>query len=109
MIKRVHPHPRKKPMRITFHGNIPVAETMVFEEIFEEPLQLDQEEKADILADSFAVWLFVDGELAGESYGIKLGDLDEKLEDCENESPQTVYCYSIALLPSFVVKRWGRS
>jgi hypothetical protein len=94
-------------VRITFNGYLPVAETMCFEEVFEESLQLDKEEKAKILEKGFPVWMRVDGELAGESYGIALRDLKEKIEDCENESPSTVYCYSTALLPKFRSKGLG--
>lgn len=94
-------------MKITFKGDVPVSETMVFEEVFEESLQLDEEEKAEILAKGFPVWMFVDGEMAGESYGIALRYLKEKIEDCDKEAPSTVYCYSTALLPKFRSKGLG--
>lgn len=90
-------------MKITFKDNVNVSETMVFDELFEESLQLDEEEKLTLLQQSTAaVWMLVDGKLAGETYGIPLDKLAEKIEDCEdNYDSATVYCYSTALLTEF--------
>jgi GNAT superfamily N-acetyltransferase len=74
---------------------------MVFEELFEPNLQLDKEEKQRIIEKGIAVWLYVNGVLAGEIYGATLESLGEQIEDTEKETLDTVYCYSTAVLPHF--------
>jgi hypothetical protein len=89
-------------VKITFSCSVPIEDTLVFEEIFEEPLRLSLEEKAELReANWWAVWMLVDGVLAGEAYGVRLADLDEEIEDCRGEDPATIYCYSTGLLPQF--------
>ncbi len=74
-------------------------ETMIFESLFEPELALDEEEKEEILNHSIAAWMFVNGQLIGETYGILLGDSDEEIEDTKDEEEGVVYCYSTAILP----------
>lgn len=92
-------------MTIKFAPFLPIAETMVFEESFEESLRLDAEDKIPILATGVAAWLFVDGVLAGETYGISPRALmivaDDEIEDCDPSDDSSVYCYSTAILPAF--------
>jgi GNAT superfamily N-acetyltransferase len=94
-------------MILTFRSDVPIPETMGFEEIFEEELQLDEEEKSTLISQGMPVWMFVDGELAGETYGICLKHLDERIEDTDLEDGGTVYCYSTALLDKFRRKGLG--
>lgn len=96
-------------MRITFKTSYSVPETMPFEDIFEEELRLSIDEKMTLLSKSESgLWMLVDGELAGETYGIRLNKMDEQIEDCENEEKlTTIYCYSTALLPKFRGKGLG--
>lgn len=94
-------------MIVTFTSYVPVRATLVFEDIFEEELQLEEKEKVELLGSALARWMYVDGELAGETYGVQLNYLHEKIEDCEKESLDTVYCYSTALLPKFRRKGLG--
>ena len=94
-------------MKITFKEYLPVLETLVFEDVFEEELQLDEKEKLELMSYGVSRWMFVDGELAGETYGIQLNYMHEKVEDCEKESLESVYCYSTALLPKFRGKGLG--
>ena len=60
--------------RITFKYDVPLEETMEFETVYHPNLQLDLADKKEIweTPGAFFVWMYVDGELAGESYGIPL-------------------------------------
>lgn len=59
---------------ISFRYDVPLEETMAFEAVYQESEQLDLSKKRRIwdAPGSIFVWMFVDGELAGESYGIPL-------------------------------------
>jgi hypothetical protein len=94
-------------MKLTFTTQEP-AGSLDFESCYEEELQLDPEEKAEILAapeQTLCLWMFVDGELAGETYGASPHDLfaaiEEEIEDCDKNDPLAVYCYSTTILPKF--------
>jgi hypothetical protein len=67
---------------ITFSYDVPLEQTMAFESVYHEALQLDLAEKKEMwdTPGSVFVWLSVDGELAGESYGIPLASCDEPIE-----------------------------
>jgi GNAT superfamily N-acetyltransferase len=97
-------------MIITFKEYMPTDETMEFEGIFEENLQLDEDEKDKLLNAGVPLWMFVDGELAGETYGVSMRFLREKeeIEDCTGEADSTCYCYSTALLSRFRGKGLGK-
>lgn len=90
---------------IKFCASMPVQDTMVFESCYEDALQLASEDKTPILANGIAVWMLVDGELAGETYGIAPRSLaiiaDEEIEDCDPEDDASIYCYSTTILPKF--------
>jgi len=55
--------------------------------------------------------MFVDGELAGESYGVPLSSCDESIEGLANitdiEQKAGIYCYSNTILPSFQKRHMG--
>ncbi len=80
---------------------------MVFESVYHDALQLDLAEKKEIwdAPGSIFVWLSVDGELAGESYGIPLRSCDEAIEGLtaltEGEKKTGIYCYSNTIVPPF--------
>ncbi len=86
---------------ITFKSKMPIKETMMFEDIFEPELRLGVEDKADLLASCVTVWMFVDGKLAGEIYGVRHTDFDEEIPDVSHAEPGMFYLYSAALLPEF--------
>jgi hypothetical protein len=88
-------------MILTFKTKMPIAETMAFEDVYEENLRLDAPYKAQIVRDGVAVWMFVDGELAGETYGISPARIDEEIEDLPERDPAVIYCYSTTLFPKF--------
>ncbi len=92
---------------IKFSYDVPLEQTMAFEAVYHEALQLDLAEKKEIwdAPGSIFVWLSVDGELAGESYGIPLESCDEPIEGLDaltaSEKKTGIYCYSNTILPSF--------
>ena len=92
---------------IKFNYEVPLERTMAFEMIYHEALQLDLSEKKEIwdAPGSIFVWMFVDEELAGESYGIPLASSEEPIEGLFNltdsEKKTRIYCYSNTILPSF--------
>jgi len=62
-------------MKIEFKNNVTVKDSMIFESIFEEELQLSLEEKTELLENCEKTWMFVDGEIAGEIYTISVQKL----------------------------------
>jgi GNAT superfamily N-acetyltransferase len=106
---------------ISFRRNVPTSETMVFEEVFAENLQMETvEEKEELLEKALTVWMFVDGKIAGETYGYAVPDIDEDIPGVEgfcfsdgkarkdNVPEQTFYMYSTAILPEFQRKGYAR-
>ncbi len=81
---------------------------MHFEAVYEETLQLDREYKTMIVRDGIAVWMYVDGVLAGETYGISPAKIDEDIEDVPARDPHVMYCYSTTLLPQFQGKNLSK-
>jgi hypothetical protein len=98
---------------IKFKYDIPLEETMAFEAVYPKELQLDLSQKKEIwdATGSIFVWLLVDGELAGEAYGIPLSSSHElskrlaDLADCEKKS--AINCYSNTVLPRFQNQGFG--
>jgi len=92
-------------MVFEFRSALPIAETMVFEKCYERRLQLTAEDKIPLLANGLATWLFVDGTIAGETYGLtpKVMNIiaDEKIEDCDPLDDRNLYCYSTTVLPAY--------
>jgi hypothetical protein len=86
---------------ITFIPKIPTRDSLIFDKCYEPELQLDLDEKSKLLNSAIAAFMLIDGVLAGETFGVQLKDLDEEIEDCTNEPPQSVYCYSTTILPAF--------
>jgi hypothetical protein len=60
-------------MKIEFTNDVSVVDSMVFESCYEKPLQMELEEKRELLGPSaIVVWMRVDGKLAGEACGAPL-------------------------------------
>lgn len=90
-------------MKISFkdYSQITIPATMVFDEQYPEQLQFDEEEKKEVLANAaVAIWMFVDGKLAGECYGTPVTQLGEEIPDTA-EYPYALYCDSTTILPEF--------
>ncbi len=89
-------------MKITFRSDVSLEATMVFEACYEPELAMKLADKAELRDTGWvAIWIFVDGRLAGETYGIRLENLDEEIEDCAAQDPAAIYCYSTTILPEF--------
>ncbi len=92
---------------ITFRYTMPIEETMAFELLYHSNLQMDVESKQHLIATYGAifVWMFVDGKLAGETYGIPVAGCDERIAGMdaipEEEKRLAMYCYSNTLLPPY--------
>ena len=89
---------------ISFRYNLPLEQSMAFEAVYQESERLDLSEKRKMwdTPGSIFVWMFVDGELAGESYGIPLSTSICGLTDLtDNERKAAIHCYSNTVLPSF--------
>jgi GNAT superfamily N-acetyltransferase len=98
---------------IRFRYDVPLAETMDFEAVYHQALQLDlpQKEKFRITPGAIFVWMYVDGKLAGESYGFPLAGGDGPLSGlaglAESEKRSGFHCYSNTILPAFQGRGWG--
>ena len=89
---------------ISFRYDVPLEETMAIEAVYQGSEQLDLSKKRKIwdAPGSIFVWMFVDGELAGESYGVPLSSSFCGLTDLtDNERKAGIHCYSNTVLPSF--------
>jgi GNAT superfamily N-acetyltransferase len=92
---------------IKFCYGLPLEQTMSFEAVYPEPLQLNLSQKQQVweVPGSIFAWMYVRGELAGETYGIPLDDSDELIEQFTGIPPQqnknAIQCYSNTVLPRF--------
>jgi GNAT superfamily N-acetyltransferase len=98
---------------IKFDYTVPLEKTMEFETVYHPNLQLELSEKREVwnTPGAFFVWMLVDGELAGESYGIPLASPTDFLDDLlvlpAREKENAVCCYSNTILPPFQKKGYG--
>jgi predicted GNAT superfamily acetyltransferase len=98
---------------IRFKYDLPLEQTMMFEEVYPEPLQLDLDEKHELrdLPGSIFVWMFLGDEIVGESYGIPLATMHREIEGLQDladaEKETAIYCHSNTILPSFQHRGWG--
>lgn len=98
---------------LTFRHDMTAADTQAFEDEYEDALRFDDEEKDDIISKGLAVWMLVDGALAGEAYGSVVEDLLMNVDTAEYEGsdvdwfndvqkyPLSVYCHSTTILKKF--------
>jgi len=95
--------------RITFKYDLPICDTMQFEEVYPEQLQMDLPEKQELrdAIGSIFVWMFIDDVCIGEAYGVPLASLTEPIEGLANAG-DAMYCYSNTILTEYQGKGWGR-
>jgi len=92
---------------IEFKYDVPLEQTMAFEPVYHEAMQLNIWEKTEIrnAFGSIFVWMYVDRVLAGETYGVPLASHCELIEElgklAEREKKSGIYCYSNTILPAF--------
>jgi hypothetical protein len=112
MVKKLTEIERRHSV-IKFSYDVSLEQTMAFEGVYHEALQLDLSEKKEMwdVPGSLFVWMHVDGELAGKSYGTPLASLDEPIEGLsdltDSERKAAIYCYSNTILPSFQKRGLG--
>jgi GNAT superfamily N-acetyltransferase len=95
---------------ITFKYDVPLEQTMIFESVYQgaEQLELSGKKKIWDAPGSIFVWMFVDGELAGETYGIPLTSSITGLTDLTDYKDKSgIHCYSNTILPSFQKQGFG--
>jgi hypothetical protein len=98
---------------IKFDYAVRLEQTMVFETVYHPGLQLELSQKQEVwdTPGAFFVWMLVDGQLAGESYGIPLASSSELLEDLlvlpQSEKEKAVCCFSNTILPAFQKQGYG--
>jgi ribosomal protein S18 acetylase RimI-like enzyme len=98
---------------IRFRYDLALDQTMMFEDVYPEPLQLDLEEKQELwdTAGSIFVWMFVGAEIVGESYGIPLATIHREVEGLQDLSApdreSSIYCHSNTILPAFQHRGFG--
>jgi GNAT superfamily N-acetyltransferase len=97
---------------ITFQYDVRMDTTMGFEEVYPEELQMDLGAKQQLrgVPGAIFVWMYVDGALAGESYGIPMEEFIGEMEGAElveDGGRGGFYCYSNTVLPEFQGKGLG--
>ncbi len=94
---------------IQFEYNVPMDTTMEFEGVYPVELQMDLAAKEQLqrVPGAIFVWMFVDGVLAGESYGIPVDEFMDAMEGAEMVKDGGFYCYSNTILPEFQGKGFG--
>jgi len=89
---------------IHFRYDMPLEETMDFEAVYPPSQRMTLPAKRSLLRTHGAVmvWMFVDGVLAGEAYGIPLEIHDMPGAELVQDDPaQALYCFSNTVLPAF--------
>ena len=100
-------------MIVTFEYDMALEESMAFETVYPAALQLELSEKTEIRDSpgSIFVWMFANGQLAGEAYGVPLESYDEEIEGLTSlsaaERRSSIYCYSNTILPPFQSRGLG--
>jgi hypothetical protein len=95
---------------LRFQTNVPLEATMDFEAVYPPNLQMTLPAKRALLQTpgAIAVWMFVDGVMAGEAYGIPMDLHDMPGAELVIDDPTTAfYCFSNTILPAFQQKGLG--
>jgi GNAT superfamily N-acetyltransferase len=90
---------------ITFRYKYAISRTMAFENEYHSNLQLSLREKREMLKRAVVIWMFVDGKLVGETYGMPL-DGKDVMPGCPRD-PHSIYCYSSTILKAHQGKGYG--
>jgi len=97
-----------RAMRITYKFDYQISRTMAFEKEYHPNLRFTLPEKTSLLRKAIVIWMFVDGKLAGETYGIPVMQMgvNERPEGTPPDS-EAIYCYSNTILGKFKGKGFG--
>lgn len=96
-------------MKIEFRNAIEFGAAEIFEQEYPEELRMSPQEKEEQYHTPGAVfiWMYVDGILVGECYGIPLDALDEPIEGLPAQEEKAMYCYSNTILASHKGQGFG--
>jgi GNAT superfamily N-acetyltransferase len=94
-------------VRISFRFKYAVAQTMAFEKEYHRNLQYSLEEKRALLKGAIAIWMFDEGEMVGEAYGVPLNRLKKMPPGCPRDA-KGIYCCSNTILKKYQGKGYGR-
>ena len=99
---------------IRFQYDVPLEETMAFEAVYPQNLQMTLPAKRALLKTEGAivVWMFVDEVLAGESYGIPMAGYVDEMEDAalvQDDRAHALHCFSNTVLPAFQRRGLGET
>lgn len=106
-------------MTLKFTQDVSLPDSMVFEEIYPEELQVDVEYKQELKDKGCEFIYMIDeetGEMIGETYFIPLDNLkDEEPDELQLEDgldpyygKNLIYCYSTTILPKFQNQGFGK-
>lgn len=106
-------------MKIKFRNDVSVEDSLVFEKIYDENLQMDAQEKQELKEDGAEFIYMVDaetGDLIGETYFCPLDlfkdEEPDELQPDEGTSPyfnkNYAYCYSTTILPKYQGMGFGK-
>lgn len=93
-------------MGVTFRFHYPISRTMAFEKEYHPNLRLTLSDKRWLLKKTISIWMFVDGKLAGETYGMPLLDKVNRPLGCPYD-PESIYCYSNTILGPYKGHGYG--
>lgn len=94
-------------MLIAFRFRYPISRTMAFEKEYHPNLRFSLREKRELLKDAIAIWMFDQGRIVGESYGVPLNRIREIPEGCPRD-PKSIYCYSTTILSGYQGRGYGK-
>jgi hypothetical protein len=80
---------------------------MAFEKEYHKNLRFTLSEKRNLLSHAITVWMFDNGKLVGETYGIPLDGEEEIPEGCPKD-PHSIYCYSTTILRKYKGRGYGK-
>lgn len=81
---------------------------MAFEKEYHPNLRFTLTEKTWLLRQAIVIWMFVDGKIVGETYGIPLSKMTaEERPQGTPPDPNAIYCYSNTILKKYAGKGYG--
>jgi hypothetical protein len=93
---------------ITFKFAYPISRTMAFEREHHKNLRFTLPEKRELLKEAVTIWMFEDGKLVGETYGMPLDARTGEVPEGCPVDPDSIYCYSNTILGKYKGKGYGR-
>jgi hypothetical protein len=107
LLSSVSSEPSENSVLITFRFRYPIERTMAFEKEYHPNLRLTLTEKRAVLREAVTIWMFNEGHLVGETYGIPLDGRGEIPQGCPLD-PESIYCYSNTVLSKYQSQGFGR-